>query len=214
MNLLRVPRLVDQRFTFSYDSYVHMFFPRACYIPRRMKKSGSHSYHRRDNRSPSRFCHQVGDEAIFFEIIRFDNNIAKIRFFRSFADATLLPIPENVRLFDSSEMECPRQHNEFFVVWIESYKLKYGDMVIWTLSNQKQQSIAVDSYSTWRENKPKAIVERNEHGEGTNWADVDTLMDQHYDSGADEDYAVAHDDSDSHSSDGRVEPIVRRALLF
>ena len=78
---------------------------------------------------------------VTFKISPVNNNIAVLQFINNENDQVVIQPPQGftVRTYPAHIPIAPF-NNGFFVTWVENYELLFGEEVIWSLTNQKQQA--------------------------------------------------------------------------
>ncbi|MGZ4849766.1 MAG: hypothetical protein ACXV2C_00070 [Candidatus Bathyarchaeia archaeon] len=105
---------------------------------------GSYSY--KNTKSPKYLYKPSNDgtREYYLQIQPVTGDVARLQFLSNNKDGgkKVIPIPKGFRVLctDSNEF-VPICQKSFFITWVNSYKVKHGDVTILKIVNQKQQSI-------------------------------------------------------------------------
>jgi hypothetical protein len=109
---------------------------------------GSYSY--KNTKSPKYLykpsSSHDGNREYYFQIQPVTGDVARLQFLsnnKKDGGKKVIPVPKGFRvLCTDSNGFVPVCQKSFFITWINSYKVKHGDVTILKIVNQKQQSIA------------------------------------------------------------------------
>ena len=112
-------------------------------LRRQYVSCGTFSYAERKQDDAPRFNYDARDRFIYFQLCRLDHGIAYVRFFRSRTDDSDVPVPDGLHILDSKGEQCPALEQRLYVTWFESYNMWYKGEIIWTLREERQQTITL-----------------------------------------------------------------------
>jgi hypothetical protein len=101
-------------------------------------KPASYSY---GTNSPSCYKYIHRSCKYFFQITPINDYVAAIQFFSNNKYTVQIPLPAKFKVRDTTKRLINPYHNSFFITWIKNYKIFYDHVVIFELTNQREQVI-------------------------------------------------------------------------
>jgi hypothetical protein len=101
---------------------------------------GSYSYKNTQARRFS-FTDTNNNHTYYFQITPVNSNVAAVQFYQDNTFLAHVAIPANFTLVTANDVGVLAFNQAFFITWIDSYELRYNNVAIWKLTNQKQQSV-------------------------------------------------------------------------
>jgi hypothetical protein len=98
--------------------------------------------------SVNRYEYNDGSRKYFFRITSITPTIAAIQFFSDNKYTVQIPPPAGFQVRDTAEGLINPFINSFFVIWISNYEMMYNGVVIWKLTNQKEQEVTAKNGCT------------------------------------------------------------------
>lgn len=101
---------------------------------------GSYSY---KNLKPNAFIFEdtANHTTYYFQIFPINNNVAAIQFCSDDTMQDSIGIPAGFALDEVGQGPVAVAFQSYFITWIADYSLRFNGVEIWSVTNQKQQSI-------------------------------------------------------------------------
>jgi hypothetical protein len=104
---------------------------------------GSYSYLKEKKGKPNEPSEPIFKFRDFhFQIQHVNDDAAAIVFIDDPNNGNIVDIPKAFTLYTGVK-EVIKRREEFTIIWLHSYELKFNGVTIWKLSRQKQQSISI-----------------------------------------------------------------------
>lgn len=108
-----------------------------------MRYAGNYSYANKETRLFS-YSYELDDDevaTIIFRLSPVNINVASLEFVTS--SRQVVDIPRGFELYSHGDKILSHSGKEFFITWVDDYKLYHDGNLIFCLSNNKQQSYSM-----------------------------------------------------------------------